>query len=159
LVKNDVTNMIELKRTNSQDLDFRKLVELLDKDLSERDGEDHSFYAQYNTLANINEAIVCYENGMAIGCGAIKKYDEQTAEVKRMFVVPTHRGKGIASSVLAGLEKWAKELGYEYCILETGQKQPEAIKLYQKSGHQTIPNYGQYIGVANSICMKKPLNP
>jgi putative acetyltransferase len=151
--------MIELKRTDSQDLDFRKLVELLDKDLSARDGEDHSFYAQYNTLVNIKEAIVCYENGFAIGCGAIKKYDEQTAEVKRMFVMLAHRGKGIASSVLAGLEQWAEELGYYYCILETGQKQPEAIKLYQKSGYQITPNYGQYEGVENSICMKKSLNP
>jgi putative acetyltransferase len=151
--------MIELKKTSSHDKDFQYLVSLLDADLSIRDGEDHSFYSQFNTLTNIKEAIVCYENDLAIGCGAIKKYDEQTAEVKRMFVMPAHRGRGIASKVLVGLEQWAKELGYQHCILETGQKQPEAIKLYQKNGYQIMPNYGQYTGVDNSVCMKKFLNP
>jgi putative acetyltransferase len=149
--------MIQLKRTSSQDQDFQSLVLLLDKDLSVRDGEDHSFYAQFNKIDKIKEVIVAYENTKLIGCGAIKKYDKVTAEVKRMFVMPESRGKGIAAKILSALEKWASELGYEYCILETGQKQPEAIALYRKSGYQIIPNYGQYVGVENSVCMKKPL--
>ncbi|MFM9838484.1 MAG: GNAT family N-acetyltransferase [Cyclobacteriaceae bacterium] len=148
---------MELKRTTSQNIDFQSLVSLLDKDLSLRDGEDHSFYAQFNKIDKINEVIVAYENTLPIGCGAIKKYDEETAEVKRMFVMPEHRGKGIAAKILSALEEWAKELGYQYCILETGQKQPEAIALYKKSGYQLIPNYGQYAGVENSICMMKKL--
>jgi putative acetyltransferase len=149
--------MIQLKRTSSQDQDFQSLVLLLDKDLSVRDGEDHLFYAQFNKIDKINEVIVAYENTLPIGCGAIKKYDEETAEIKRMFVMPEHRGKGIAAKILLVLEEWAKELGYQHCILETGQKQPEAIALYRKSGYQIIPNYGQYVGVENSVCMKKPL--
>jgi putative acetyltransferase len=148
---------MELKRITSQNADFQSLVSLLDKDLSVRDGDDHSFYAQFNKIDKINEVIVAYENTLPIGCGAIKKYDEETAEVKRMFVMPEHRGKGIAAKILSALEEWASELGYQYCILETGQKQPEAIALYKKSGYQLIPNYGQYAGVENSICMMKKL--
>lgn len=149
--------MIELKRTTSQDIDFQSLVLELDIDLSIRDGEDHSFYAQFNKIDTIKEAIVGYRNNQPIGCGAIKKFDGETAEVKRMFVKPEHRCQGVAAKILAELELWAYELGYRNCILETGQKQPEAIKLYKKSGYQIIPNYGQYTGVANSVCMKKPL--
>jgi putative acetyltransferase len=76
-------------------------------------------------------------------------------EVKRMFVVEEKRGQGIASKVLIELEKWAKELHYEKCILETGVKQPEAIRLYEKSGYRRIPNYGQYKDVAASVCFEK----
>jgi putative acetyltransferase len=150
--------MVDLKRTTSQNTDFQSLVLLLDEDLSVRDGDDHSFYAEFNKIDNIKEVIVVYKSNVPIGCGAIKKYDEETAEVKRMFVIPEHRGKGIAAKILSALEQWAKELGYQYCVLETGQKQPEAIALYKKSGYRLIPNYGQYAEVGNSVCMKKPLS-
>jgi GNAT superfamily N-acetyltransferase len=76
-------------------------------------------------------------------------------EVKRMYVLPNNRGKGIATTLLWELEKWALELGYMKCVLETGKRQPEAISLYEKSGYQRIPNYGQYKGVENSICFEK----
>ncbi len=72
-----------------------------------------------------------------------------------MFVRLEQRGRGIAKSILSELEMWASELNFSGCILETGLKQPEAIALYQKSGYETIPNYGQYNGVENSVCMKK----
>lgn len=121
--------MIELKRTSSQDIHFQDLVSLLDKDLSVRDGEDHSFYAQFNKIDKIKEVIVAYKNNEPIGCGAIKKFDDESAEVKRMFVKPEYRGQGVAAKILSASEAWAKELGYQYCILETGQKQPEAIAL------------------------------
>jgi putative acetyltransferase len=59
--------------------------------------------------------------------------------------------------VLSELESWAAELGYPKCVLETGKRQPEAIALYEKQGYQRIPNYGQYIGVENSVCFEKVL--
>jgi GNAT superfamily N-acetyltransferase len=64
---------------------------------------------------------------------------------------------GIASNILAELEKWASELSYAKCILETGKKQPEAISLYKKNGYRIIPNYGQYCEVENSLCFEKKL--
>ena len=74
-----------------------------------------------------------------------------------MFVNPIARKLGVATKVLGELEKWAKELGYKSCILETGKKQPEAIALYEKNGYRSIPNYGQYDGIENSLCFEKKL--
>ena len=150
---------IELLRTDSDNADFRELVKLLDADLAIRDGAEHSFYEQYNKIDKIRNAVVAYENGEAVGCGAFKEYEPQAAEIKRMYVPPEKRGRGIAGQVLAALETWAKELNFTECVLETGKKQPEAIALYRKSGYETIPNYGQYAGVENSVCMKKIIEP
>jgi putative acetyltransferase len=147
--------MITIKRTTSADYDFQKLVSLLDKDLAVRDGDEHAFYAQFNKIINIQNVVVAYLNEGAIGCGAFKPYDANTVEIKRMFVEPAFRGKGVAQKVLDELELWAKELAYKYCILETGKKQPEAIALYTKADYSIIKNYGQYEGVENSVCMRK----
>jgi putative acetyltransferase len=149
--------MPTLKRTNSDDLDFQKLVVELDKVLSVLDGADHSFYAQYNKLNAIKHVIVLYENDIPVGCGAIKAYDEHTMEVKRMYVDPTQRGKGLATIILLELENWAKELGYKKCILETGKKQVDAVRLYEKNNYLLMENYGQYEGVEYSLCFEKNL--
>ncbi|WP_162054909.1 GNAT family N-acetyltransferase [Pontibacter pamirensis] len=147
--------MITITRTDSGNRDFVELVRLLDADLSIRDGEDHSFYAQFNKIDKIKHAVVAYHQEQAVGCGAVKAYAEGTGEVKRMYVRPEYRGKGIAGKILSELEKWADELGFHTLILETGKAQPEAIRLYTKSNYQIIPNYGQYENVENSVCMKK----
>lgn len=149
--------MIHLKRTDSDNSHFQLLVRDLDVELKVRDGDDHAFYAQYNKTVNIKFVVVAFENEEAIGCGAIKEFDAETMEVKRMFVPLINRGKGVAALVLAELEKWASEMGYKKCILETGEKQPEAIRLYSKSGYTIIPNYGQYEGVEASKCFEKIL--
>lgn len=149
--------MYKIKRTDSDDSDFQKLVVELDKDLAIRDGEDHAFFAQFNKIAAIKNVVVAYEDDDAVGCGAIKEYEENVMEVKRMFVPLEKRGKGIASIVLGELENWAKELGYQKCILETGKKQPEAIRLYQKNNYTPIKNYDQYANVESSVCFEKLL--
>ena len=147
--------MIRILRTNSDNQDFVELVKHLDADLADRDGKEHSFYAQYNKIDQINFVVLAYENDVPVACGAIKEYAPDTMEVKRMYTLPDCRGKGIASQVLSELETWASELSYRKCILETGKKQPEAIRLYEKNGYQIIPNYGQYIGIENSLCFEK----
>lgn len=147
--------MIRIIRTNSDNQDFIQLVKHLDADLAVRDGEDHSFYAQFNKIDKIKYVVVAYENDQPVGCGAIKEYAPDTMEIKRMYTTPESRGKGIASKVLRELEVWASELSYGTCILETGRKQPEAIGLYEKNGYQIIPNYGQYAEVENSLCFEK----
>jgi putative acetyltransferase len=149
--------MITLKRTTSEDADFRALVTELDKDLAIRDGDEHSFFAQFNKIDLIKHVVVAYQDNEPIGCGAIKQYDENIMEVKRMFVPLEKRGQGIASIVLKELEQWAGELGFDKCILETGIKQPEAIKLYEKNNYKRIPNYGQYANVESSVCFEKVL--
>jgi putative acetyltransferase len=147
--------MITIRRTNSENRDFIELVKHLDVDLAERDGKDHAFYAQFNKIDKIKYAVVAYDNDQPVGCGAIREYAPKIMEVKRMYTSPASRGRGIASKVLAELEKWASELSYNTCVLETGKKQPEAIHLYQKSGYELIPNYGQYAGMENSVCFEK----
>lgn len=149
--------MIRCIRTDSSHPDFQKLVRALDAFLRILDGEEHSFYAQFNKIDLLKHAVVAYSEEDPVGCGAIKEYAPRIMEVKRMYVAPDHRGKGIASAVLTELESWAKELGYDKCILETGKKQPEAIGLYKKSGYQLIPNYGQYEHAENSVCFEKRL--
>lgn len=149
--------MIQITRTHSDNPDFAELVKQLDIDLAIRDGDEHAFYAQYNKIAAIKHVVVAYDNTIPVACGAIKAFDANAVEVKRMYCVPAGRGKGIATLVLHELEKWAKELGYKSCVLETGKMQPEAIRLYEKNGYQLIPNYGQYAGVENSLCFEKKL--
>lgn len=146
-----------IKRSTSDNNDFVVLVGELDADLRIRDGEDHAFFAQYNKIDMIKHVLVAYENGVAVGCGAIKEYEPGVMEVKRMYVKPEMRGRGIAGKVLLELEQWARELGYQKCILETGVKQPEAIRLYTKSNYNRIPNYGQYANVPESVCFEKLL--
>ena len=147
--------MLSTIRTNSENPDFVSLVKLLDADLAKRDGEDHMFYAQYNKIDKIGHVILAYENEIPVGCGAIKQFLPTAAEVKRMYVRPEQRGKGIAAIILTELEKWARELTYERCVLETGKRQPEAIALYTRNGYNRITNYGQYKGVENSVCFEK----
>ncbi len=149
--------MLTLKRTDNSSSDFVKLVTELDAYLKITDGDDHSFYNQYNGLENIHHAVVLYDGESAVGCGAFKQFDEESVEVKRMYVKPSHRGTGAATQILEALELWAKEEGNERCILETGERQVEAVKFYHKSGYKRVPNYGQYVGVENSYCFEKRL--
>ncbi|SHF16325.1 GNAT family N-acetyltransferase [Pedobacter caeni] len=148
---------IHISRTNPEHLDFRKLIALLDENLSINNGEDHAFFTQFNKTDTIKHAIVAYIDGSAVGCGAIKEYGEGVMEIKRMFVHPEFRRQGIARQILEQLEHWANEMKYETCILETGNKQKEAVTLYQKVGYEVIPNFGPYEKVESSICMQKKL--
>jgi len=149
--------MTRLLRTDSDNSDFLALVRMLDEDLAIRDGADHAFYAQFNKTNKIRFVVVAYQNELPIGCGAIKEFAADTMEVKRMFVLPEQRGKGIASAILAELEKWAKEMSFTTCVLETGKRQPEAISLYEHNGYRVTENYGQYTGMENSVCFRKEL--
>ena len=145
---------MKIIRTNSENPDFKKLSALFDDYLVDIDGEERDFFAFYNNV-QLDNVLVVYENSEVVGCGAFKKFDKNTAEIKRMFVHPNHRNKGIASIILKELELWANDLGFTSYILETSPKLTSAIALYEKTGYQFIPNYGQYIGVENSVCMKK----
>ncbi|MCF8425202.1 MAG: GNAT family N-acetyltransferase [Bacteroidia bacterium] len=149
--------MIELIRTDSGNSDFIKLAALLDKELAFIDGEEHGFYDQFNKIDAIKYVLLAFEEGEAVGCGAIKELSPNAMEIKRMYVLKDQRGKGIASKIVIELENWTKELGFQKCRLETGKKQVDAIALYVKNKYQIIPNYGQYIGIENSVCFEKNL--
>ena len=149
--------MLSIVRTTSTHNDFRQLTQLLDADLNVRYGTLQAMYDQYNVIESIETVVIAYLDQLPVGCGGIKRYDQTTVELKRMYVRPEHRGKGIAGRLLAELETWARELGFSAVLLETGRKQAEAIGLYTKHGYRQIENYGQYRGVANSVCFRKVL--
>lgn len=149
--------MINLTRTNSDNKDFIVLVKHLDAELAELDGDEHVFYAQLNKTDRIKHVVVAYEDDKPISCGAIREYSPTSTEVKRMYTLPEYRGKGLATKVLNELEKWATELSYQKCILETGWRQPAAIRLYERNGYKRISNYGKYAGIANSVCFEKEI--
>ena len=149
--------MIRTERTNSENSDFVELVARLDKLLADLDGREHDFYNQYNKIDKIKHVVVAYSGELPVACGAIKEFDAVTMEVKRMFTDANFRGKGLATQVLTELENWAFELGYSKCILETGKRLPDAVRLYENRGYKLIPNYGQYIEMENSICFEKKL--
>lgn len=133
------------------------MVIKLDAYLKITDGDEHDFYNQFNNIDVLKNVVVFYVDDIAVGCGAIKKFDKKTMEIKRMYVLSENRGVGIAQKILTELEVWAKELGFKNCILETGKRQIEAVSFYYKCKYKVIPNYGQYVGMENSICFKKAL--
>ena len=132
---------IQIKRTNSENRDFINLVKELDAFLKITDRDEHDFYNQFNHIDVLKNIVVIYFNEIAVGCGAIKKYDDITVEVKRMFVCLEKRGSGVAQKMLQELEIWAKELGYQECILETGIRQVEAVRFYKKCNYKIITNH------------------
>lgn len=149
---------VSITRTTAADPDFRELVVLLDAHLSVTDEDEHDFYHQFNGLDAIRHVVLLRDQGRAVACGAVKHFSDDTVEVKRMFTRPEVRGRGHGVAVLNELESWAKELGYKRCVLETGVRQPYAIRLYEKQGYARLAeNYGQYAGVENSVCMQKVL--
>ena len=147
--------MKKIIRTDNKNVDFNKLIIELDAYLKVTDGADHEFYNQFNGLDNIKNVVIAYKDSQAIGCGAFKKLDNETIEIKRMYVKFAHRGSGTAQAILNSLELWASEKGFKKCILETGNRQVEAIKFYKKAGYKSIPNYGQYIHMEDSNCFEK----
>ncbi|MEM1214809.1 MAG: GNAT family N-acetyltransferase [Bacteroidota bacterium] len=150
--------MFQLVRTTAEQADFIELVSELDAFLAVTDGEEHAFYNQFNGIAGLQYVLVAYLEEEPIGCGAIKPWNATTMEVKRMYVREDRRGNGYAKMILAALEDWAKELGAERCLLETGARQVAAMALYANAGYDLLlANYGQYVGVENSRCFEKEL--
>ena len=145
---------MKLLKTNSNNSDFQSLTKLFDEFLVDIDGEEKDFFAQFNQIY-IENVILFYLDEIAVGCGAFKEYEPNVAEIKRMFVLPEYRGKGIAKTILKELELWTKSLDYTSTILETSNKLTSAINLYKKSGYEIIPNYGQYVNVESSVCFRK----
>ena len=121
--------MIELKRTNSDNPAFQSLVAKLNLYLAEINGDKHDFYMQFNKIDRINYVVIAYEGNNDIGCGGMKEYDNETMEIKRMYISIEERKKGVATLILKELENWAIELGYKKCTLETGVFMSFANKL------------------------------
>lgn len=152
--------MTEFVRTDGKNEDFIENCRLLDMDLDRRVGRQikREKYQKFNQLDEIQEAVVVYEDQKLAGGGAIRKYDDDTVELKRVFVHNEYQGRGIGSRLVSLLMEWAAELGYQRMILETGELLVESCAVYKKLGFEVIPNYGPYADMPESLCMARNLN-
>lgn len=148
---------VTIKRTDSSDAGFRSLINQLNADLRERNGNIMDIYDGHNLIGQIDTVVVACLDNQPVGCGCFKHYDDDSVEIKRMFVRPDARGNGISRMILNELEAWAKSLGFSYTVLETGGKQSEALGLYKRAGYINIPTYPPYVDLPDSICFKKSL--
>lgn len=151
--------MTTYKRTSASDPDFQQLIIDLDKEFWVRYPDTQQNFTPFNYVDETARVIVAYDEATAIGCGCFRPMKEgDTIEIKRMYVIPFFRNRGVGKVILHNLEQWASEQGFGIAKLETGIMQPEAIAAYEKSGYDRIPNYGPYVHVAESICMMKRLS-
>lgn len=155
---------MELRAVAYDHPDAEALVDALFHDLNERYGdEDDEGEAWKGEVTPARVAspegrfLVAYLDGVPAGCGGIKRWSATTAEVKRMYTAPAGRRQGVGRALLRGLEDAARELGYEAVRLETGEEQPEAMRLYEAEGYDRIPAYGRYRDDPRSACFEKRL--
>ncbi|MCH5255635.1 MAG: GNAT family N-acetyltransferase [Lachnospiraceae bacterium] len=145
--------------TDGNSRDFIELCHGLDDFLNELVGgeENRAEYIPYNKLDDIHDVVIAYDKDVPVGSASFKKYDNENAEVKRVFVKKEYRGQGISLELMKMLEERAREKGFKYFILESGEPLAAAMALYRKIGYKVIPNYGQYKCMDESICMKTEL--
>jgi putative acetyltransferase len=137
-----------------------RLIKALNAELSAtypEEGATHFRLDPEETAEGRGAFLVARIDGMPVACGAIRRLDDETAEIKRMYVSPEVRGRGMSRRVLSALEAEAVRLNAKRIVLETGTRQHAALALYDRSGYQRIPAYGEYIGSPLSICMEKHL--
>jgi GNAT superfamily N-acetyltransferase len=96
---------------------------------------------------------------VAVGCGGLRTLDDTHGEIKRMYVIPERRGTGVSTAILAALEGEARGRGWSRLVLETGDRQPDAMRLYEREDYTLIPNFGYYADSPLSVCYEKRLAP
>ncbi|MGQ7945347.1 GNAT family N-acetyltransferase [Flavobacterium sp. WC2509] len=148
---------IKVSKTTSENTDFIFLIKTFDAYLWERYPELKKEYWGNNLIEFNTNVCIVYLDKKAVACGCFKKYNTESVELKRMFVLPEARGLGLAQLVIKELEAEAKSQGFKVLILETLYKQIEAINLYQKAGFKIVDNYEPYVGLLNSVCMSKSI--
>lgn len=134
-------------------------------EISARYGVPDSEPGPKPTAADITVFLMAYEvddatgNAIPVGCGGLRTLDDSHGEIKRMYVIPERRGTGISVALLVALEGEARGRGWNRVVLETGDRQPDAMRLYEREGYTRIPNFGYYADSELSICFEKELAP
>ena len=151
--------MTEYKWTDGNNSDFLHFYEITEEYYSKAAGglKKREGYVQYNLSSAIPDVLIAYEDGKAVGCAGLKKYSEEDIEIKRVWVEPDFRGKGIAFSMMQYLEKKALQKGFQRMILQTRPVMEDAISLYRKLGYSFIDNYPPYDRLEGAVCMAKSL--
>jgi GNAT superfamily N-acetyltransferase len=111
------------------------------------------------TAADIAVFLVAFDDEVAVGCGGLRTLDGSHGEIKRMYVIPERRGTGVSTALLSALEGEARGRGWDRLVLETGDQQPDAMRLYEREGYIRVPNFGYYADSDLSICYEKWFTP
>jgi GNAT superfamily N-acetyltransferase len=152
-----------LDRVGLDDADAARLIARLDDELSAmypEPGANHFTLTAHDVAPGRGAFVVARLDGRAVACGAVRLLDAATAEVKRMFVDPAHRGLKLGAAVLTELEAEARALGAKQLVLETGERQRAAVGLYESFGFAPVPCWGEYAASAvTSRCYAKLLPP
>lgn len=150
---------VQYMRCDSSNEDFIENCRLLDQDLDRRVGKEiqRDKYKTYNQIDKIKECMLVLVDGKIAGGGAIRAYNKEQVELKRVFVRNAFQGRGLGTGLVKALISWATELGYQSMILETGERLKEALHVYEKLGFERIQNYGPYVDMKESLCMEKKL--
>lgn len=151
---------MEIRRENYEAFTSQALVAALNAELLERYDGFHGSGGEHVAAdfeAPDGAFVVGWEGEEPVACGGVIRYDDATAEIRRMYVAPAARGRGLSRLLLTALENEARRLGYDFVRLETGEHQPEAIRLYASSGFEPIPRYGPFVGDPRSVCFEKRL--
>ena len=119
--------------------------------------ENRRQFIPYNLSSAVEDVLLVYRNGTPVGCAGLKRYSDADAEVKRLWVEPAFRGKGIATMLMDRVEERAKAQGYRRVILQTRPIMPDAVALYEKRGYRLIPNYPPYDRLDGAVCYAKAL--
>jgi putative acetyltransferase len=140
--------------------DARRLIGALDTHLAAKYPPEQRFGPNLKVehlAPGLGTFVIARLRGVAVGCGAVRRRDEKTLEVKRMYVDPEVRGRGVAKEILDRLEADARAMGASRLVLETGIYQEEAIGLYRRVGFSVIDCFGEYAGVPTSVCFEKAI--
>lgn len=137
---------IEITRADPALPESIALVQAMEREIdelySDRPGSVHTVGATPDEMVPPDgDFLVVREGGRDVGCGGIKRIDAESCEIKRMYVVPEARGRGLSTALLAALEERARELGYAIARLDTADRQPAALPLYEGAGYRRIPPY------------------
>jgi len=155
---------VEIRRQDIISPVAQQLIGALNAELEDRYPEDGAnfFNLDANEVAEGRGGFfVAYISHEPVGCGAVRRTEPHVGEIKRMYVAPSARGRGVGRQILSALETEARRLGVCRLVLETGPRQPDAIALYSRAGFLRIPLFGQYLDTPHpelSVCMAKDLS-
>jgi len=152
---------VDIRRSTLASPDAARLIAALNAELKAtfpEPGATHFSLAAAQVTVGDGAFVIAYLGNVAVGCGAVRRLDETTAELKRMYVDPPVRGRGIGRALVEALEREARLLGITRVVLETGTRLAPAIKLYEVMGYARIPLFGEYLSSPDtSLCFGKSL--
>jgi putative acetyltransferase len=152
---------VSIRRTTLDSPDAARLIAALNAELTmafPEPGATHFSLSDAQVVAGEGAFVVAWLDEVAVGCGAVRRLDEATAEIKRMYVDPSVRGRGVGRTLVEALEREARLVGVTRIVLETGTRLASAIRLYEAMGYARIPLFGEYLSSpGTSLCFGKSL--